>query len=90
MPEIKDDEKMPLSWLIFDKSYWVKRWLGNRARTVLYKVMPRWFVREAFMYAQRYIKGNEIVPEVTFMTVFERVCKNDVAERYRRGTRVTK
>jgi len=89
MPEIKDDEKMPLSWILFEKRYWAKRWIANHARTVLYAVMPRWLVREAMMYASRYIKDNEVVPDVPFMIVFERVCKNDVAGRYR-GTRVTK
>ena len=88
MPEIKDDEKMPLSWLLFDKTYWVKRWISNKARAFLYAIMPRWLVREAFMYAQRYIRDAEVVTDVTFVTVFERVCKNDISARYK-GTRVT-
>lgn len=86
MLEIKPDEKMPLSWIIAEQTYWVKRNMVNIGRTILYRLMPNWLVREAFMYAQRYIADDEVIPEVEFMTVFGRVCENKVMTE----TRVTK
>jgi hypothetical protein len=85
MLDIKPDEKMPLSWIIAEQTYWVKRFITNTSRTVLYQLMPRWLVREAFMYAQRYIADNEEIPSIEFMTVFKRICDNEVMT----GTRVT-
>lgn len=55
--------------------YWIKRRITNTGRTVLYTLMPNWLVRESMMYASRYICPDEVIPEVTFMDVFERVCK---------------
>lgn len=86
MPDIKPEEKMPLSWIIAEQTYWVKRKMANIGRTVLYRLMPNWLVRETFMYAQRYIADDEVIPEVEFMTVFKRVCDDEVMT----GTRVTK
>lgn len=83
MPDILRDEKIPFSWMVAEGWYHAKRKATMFGRGVLYKVMPKWLVREAFMYASRYIEGDEVVPEVEFMKVFERVCK--AAE----GTRVT-
>jgi hypothetical protein len=80
------DYKLTVGDMISEQMYWVKRKITMWARGVLYMIMPNWLVREAFMYAQRYIADDEIVPEVEFMAVFKRVCENDVM----RGTRVTK
>jgi hypothetical protein len=87
MPTEREKVKIPLRWVIGEQSYWIKRWIQNKSRSALYTVMPRWLVREAFMYAQRYIKDNEVIPEVEFMTVFGRVCDNELAERYKNETR---
>jgi hypothetical protein len=83
---VKDEEKMPLGWVIAEQLYWVKRKISMIGRSILYRLMPNWLVREAFMYAQRYIANNEVIPEIAFMDVFKRVCENDVVA----GTRVTK
>lgn len=79
------DYKLTIGDMLFERRYLIKRWIANHARTVLYRLMPNWLVRETFMYAQRYIADNEVVPEVEFMTVFKRICENDVVA----GTRVT-
>ena len=55
--------------------YLIKRRIVQMGRSALYKIMPRWLVREVMMYASRYIRPDEVVTEVEFMTLFERVCK---------------
>lgn len=57
-----------------DLPYRLRRLLVRHARSALYAVMPNWMVKESMMYASRYIKADEVVPEVEFMTVFGRVC----------------
>jgi hypothetical protein len=74
--------------MLFEQKYWIKRKTIDIARTVLYRLMPRWLVREVFMYAGRYIKDDEVVPDVLFMDVFHRICANELPLR-ERGTRVT-
>jgi hypothetical protein len=56
-----------------EKLYWVKRRCTNLGRSFLYTVIPTWLVREAMMYASRYIRDDEVVPDVTFLEVFARV-----------------
>lgn len=60
-------------------SYRLKRVIARASRSVLYAVMPRWLVRESMMYASRYFKPTETVPDVPFMTVFGRVCSGEKA-----------
>lgn len=64
-----------MSWS--EKKYWITRYFTRVSRSLLYRVMPRWVVRESMMYASRYIKPDEVVPDINFMTVFERVCKKE-------------
>lgn len=85
MPDSEQDYKIPLKWILSEQIYWVKRKLEYTSRSILYSILPNWLVREVFMYAQRYIADDEVVPEVQFMTVFGRVCDNKVVS----GTRVT-
>lgn len=58
------------------RAYLTKRWLEQTGRSILYKIMPRWLVRESMMYASRYFDPHEAVPEVKFMDVFRRVCED--------------
>lgn len=59
---------------MYETAYRIKRFIGRHSRSMLYWALPNWLVKESMMYASRYIKANEVVSEVQFMTVFGRVC----------------
>lgn len=84
--ETVEAERIAFRWLVSEAGHHTKRKITMWLRGVLYRVMPNWLVRECFMYAQRYIADDEVIPEVEFMKVFERIVK----KQDMRGTRVTK
>lgn len=64
-------ERLKLWWSEF--RYWKFIRPSQKFRPWLAQYYPKWVVTDALIHASaRKIRGNEVVPEVTFMTVYER------------------
>jgi hypothetical protein len=63
------------SWI--EIKYWTSRWFQRHGQEVLFKLMPNWLVQQAMIKASRHVLPHEVVPDVKFMTIFERTYKEE-------------